>query len=65
MLGKLIGLAFGCVFVGALVPTAVTALIEVNTSTWGTAGIALWAIASLAVIGGVIMLILKEAGVEF
>lgn len=65
MLGKLIGLVFGCVFVGALVPTAVTAITGVNTTGWGAAGIALWGVASLAVIGGVIILILKEAGVEF
>jgi hypothetical protein len=65
MLGKIIGLVLGAVFVGALAGTAITTIRAVNTSSWGGPAAALWAVMGLVVIAGFVILILKEAGVEF
>jgi hypothetical protein len=65
MLGKLLGLVLGAVFVGALAPTAVTAIMDANTTGWDAAPLALWGIVAICVVAGFIILILKEAGVEF
>ncbi len=65
MLGKLIGLVIGCVFIGALAATAVTAITDANTTGWGASSIALWAVVPIAVVAGLVILVLKEAGIEF
>jgi len=64
MLGKLIGLVLGAVFLGALAPTAITAL-NVSTTGWGAGPIALWGILTIVVVVGVVYLILREVGIEF
>jgi hypothetical protein len=65
MLGKLIGLVLGAVFIGALAGTAVTAITNVNTSGWGAPGIALWGVMGICVVAGLIYMVLKEAGIDF
>jgi len=65
MLGKLIGLVIGAVFIGALAGTAVTAITNVNTSGWGAPGIALWSVMGICVIAGLIYLVLREVGIDF
>lgn len=64
MLGKIVSLVFACVVIGAVAPTAVTAIVTANTTGWGTANIALWGVAGIAVVIGLVVLILKESGVE-
>jgi hypothetical protein len=64
MIGKLIGLVLACVIIGAVAGTAVTAIVNVNTSTWGSAA-PLWLILPIVVVIAFVLLLLKEAGVEF
>jgi hypothetical protein len=64
MIGKLIGLVLGCVIIGAVAGTAVTAIVNVDTSTWGGAA-PLWLILPIVVVIAFVLLLLKEAGVEF
>ena len=64
MLGKLIGLVLGAVFIGALAGTAVTAIVDVNTSGWGAPGIALWGVMGIVVIAGLIYMVLREVGID-
>jgi hypothetical protein len=64
MLGKLIGLVLGAVFVGALAGTAVTAVVNVNTSGWGAPSIALWGVVAICIVAGIIYMVLKEAGID-
>ena len=63
MIGKLITLVIGAVFVGALAGTAVTAILAVNTSTWGNAA-TLWLVVPIVVVAALIMAIIKESGIE-
>ena len=64
MLGKIIGLTISAVFIGALAGTAVTAIMNVDTSTWGAAA-PLWVVCGIAVVASFIVLVLKEVGVDF
>jgi hypothetical protein len=64
MIGKLIGLVLACVLIGAVAGTAVTAIVNVNTGTWGSAA-PLWLILPIVVVIAFVILLLKEAGVEF
>lgn len=64
MLGKIIGLTLGAVFIGAVAGTAVSAVMNVDTATWGTAA-PLWVVVGIAIVAGFIILVLKEAGIEF
>jgi len=65
MLGKLIGLVLGAVFVGALVPTALTAISDANVTASGAGVVALWGVIGIAIVAGVIFLILKEVDITF
>ncbi|MGD0384434.1 MAG: hypothetical protein ABSA77_13010 [Thermoguttaceae bacterium] len=65
MLGKLIGLVLGAVFVGALVPTALTSIATANVSAGGAGVVALWGVIGIAIVAGVIFLILKEVDISF
>jgi len=64
MLGKLVSLVLGAVFIGALAGTAVTAIVNVNTSGWGAPSIALWGVVGICVVAGIIYMILKEVGID-
>lgn len=64
MIGKLIGLVLGCVFIGALAGTAVTAIVDVNTTGWGAPSIALWAVMGICVVAGLIYMVIREAGID-
>jgi hypothetical protein len=64
MLGKIIGLVVACVVIGAVAGTAVTAIVNVDTSTWGSAS-PLWLILPIVIVVAFVILLLKEAGVEF
>jgi hypothetical protein len=64
MIGKLIGLVLACVLIGAVAGTAVTAIVNVDTGTWGSAA-PLWLILPIVVVIAFVILLLKEAGVEF
>lgn len=63
MLGKLMGLTLGAVFLGVLAPVAIGAVMNADTSDWGNAA-ALWLIIPIALIIGFVFLILKEAGID-
>ncbi len=65
MIGKLFGLILACVFVGALAPTAIGAIVNTTTTGWGVGAIALWGVLSVVIVGAFVMMILKEAGIEF
>ena len=65
MLGKLIGLVLGAVFLGALAPTAIAAIVNTSTVGWGAGAIALWGILAVVVCAAFVILILKEVGIEF
>jgi hypothetical protein len=65
VLGKLIGLVLGAVFVGALAGTAVTAIINATHVGWTATDLALWAILPIVVVAGFIIVILKATGIEF
>jgi hypothetical protein len=63
MIGKLISLVVGAVFVGALAGTAVTAILNVDTSGWGSAA-PVWLVIPIAIVAGIAILILKEIGID-
>jgi len=65
MLGKLVGLVLGAVFLGALAPTAVAAIVNTSTVGWGAGPIAIWGVMALIVVAAFAILILKEVGIEF
>lgn len=65
MIGKLVGLVFAAVIIGALVPVALTSIANANVTSKGNgAGVyAVWGILGVVIVIGVALLILKEAGV--
>jgi len=63
MIGKLISLVIGAVFVGALAGTAVTAILNVDTADWGSAA-PVWLVIPVAIVAGIVVLILKEVGID-
>jgi hypothetical protein len=52
------------VLIGNLAGTAISALVNTNTTGWGTANIGLWAIAVVVGIFAFLILILKAAGIQ-
>lgn len=64
MIGKIIGLTLGAVFLGAVAGTAITAIMNVSTTDWGAAA-PLWLVIPIALVAGFVVLILKEVGLEF
>lgn len=56
LMNKIIAIAVGGIIAAYLIPTAITAIVAVNTTTWGVSNIALWSLVSLFIILAVALL---------
>lgn len=52
---KIIGLAISVILVSAVLPSALTTLFDVNTTTWGAGAAALWDALPLVIIAAVVL----------
>ena len=62
MIGKIVGLVFAAIIVGALVPVALTSIANANVTSAGNgaAVFAVWGLLGVVIVIGVALLILKE-----
>jgi len=61
VIDKIIGIVISAVIIAALIPTAMTALLETNTTGWGASSIALWGVMPILIIVGCVVAIVGFA----
>ena len=61
IIDKVIGIVIAAVIIAALIPTAMTALIGTNTTTWSASSVALWGVMPILIIVGCVVAIVSYA----
>lgn len=63
LLEFIIAISLGLIFITAFMAPQVTAFFDTDTTGWDDGSVALWGVVIIAVLAGIVIVILKNAGI--